>query len=95
MNSIELNYKLIKTKLETNWKLIISELRINYESWMNIYMNELHLSYEICMRQLIKHGSRWINFIIHNLISEKKFKTFIQILEKKNSFDMRKGEIFR
>jgi hypothetical protein len=46
MNLIEVNYKLTKTKLETNWEIIRSELRINYESWMNIYMNKLHSSCE-------------------------------------------------
>jgi len=46
MNSIKMNYKLIKTKLKTNWKWIRSELRINYESWMNIYVNVLDSSCE-------------------------------------------------
>ncbi len=29
-----------------NWELIKNELRVSYETWMNIHMNELHLSCE-------------------------------------------------
>jgi hypothetical protein len=33
-----------------NWKLIKNGLNVNYESWMNIYMNELLSSYESDVR---------------------------------------------
>jgi hypothetical protein len=29
-----------------NWELTMNELGVNYESWMNIHVNELHSSYE-------------------------------------------------
>ncbi len=29
-----------------NWEFIKSELKINYESWMNIHMNKLYFSCE-------------------------------------------------
>jgi hypothetical protein len=34
------------------YKLIMNELAINKESWMNICMNELHLSYESDVRDI-------------------------------------------
>jgi len=39
-----MNWELIINEL--NWELQRSELGVNYESWMNIHMNKLHLSCE-------------------------------------------------
>jgi hypothetical protein len=43
-----------------NYKLIKSELIVNYESWMNIHMNEFHLSYENSVHDKKKVGGKCI-----------------------------------
>lgn len=50
-----------------------------------------------CMWQLIKHGSRWINFIIHNFISEKKryYEHLYKFWTEFISFDMKKRWNFK
>jgi hypothetical protein len=38
-----------------NWELTMNGLGVNYESWMNIYTNELHSSCESAVRHNTWH----------------------------------------
>jgi hypothetical protein len=46
------------------WELIKIELKVNYELWMNIHMNELHLSCENYVYDIKWFGNSIKRFVI-------------------------------
>jgi hypothetical protein len=46
------------------WELIKIELKVNYELWMNIHMNELHLSCENDVYDIEWFGNSIKKFVI-------------------------------
>jgi len=82
-----MNYESIKNKLK-NYKLIKNELKIDHESWMNIYMNEFDSSCEsvICNNSYNNLVALSLgNFQIANLITSFSSITFNSQFQMKNA----------